>query len=318
MLPDHGSGEPWIQIHDPNGYGIRLYVFNPGEQEIILESAARACCYVTRYSGNLLTGIRKAWQSLRPGVPTENTHGSGIYSVTQHSLILSWILLCAGLAKINKAFTCLVCKRFAATKQGILYTHCCGTEIPILSLSEIVQILRLPRIALAHDLPEGCGLLDIPHPVKSRIQGYDQMEDRIWAILAKRYDLSAQIPPIVKTWDKRLVATEKRDFIGTPAGPWVQDGIVPLPLRIRPLGALPLYAAWTQRWDRLAFADRASSIHAMAAHVNRPDPIQILRILHEYTPPAWLKIQNRIRHKIGIRNMFTGRELYGVCDPGGI
>ena len=57
-----------------------------------LYAAAVASCRICRYGGHLLTSARRPWHLLRPGDPGENRLGDGLYSVGQHSLILSYLV----------------------------------------------------------------------------------------------------------------------------------------------------------------------------------------------------------------------------------
>lgn len=290
-MPIDSSGGSWIQAHRPSGKGFRLYPFAPSEDQILIEVAARSICYLCRYSGNLLTGVRRPWHALRPeskeskdiGVSEErsieNTFGDNIYSVGQHTMLVAWALLCS---VIEQNISCPV---------------------------ELVRNLRSVRIGLAHDLTEGCGIVDIPWPVKIKLKEYHEIEDRIW-LKFMQYDLPESLPENVLEWDTRICATEKRDFIGVSAGHWRQDDMQPLPLRIRPLRPLACYRAWMRMWRFLRAADTRAASLVNDQTLTRDGARQAILAL--YRPPARLAFYNRLRYRVGIRYMYTGSELYGL------
>lgn len=62
--------------------------------------------------------------------------------------------------------------------------------------------------ALLHDGTEGCGLVDIPRPVKTLLPDYYIIEDDLYAKLANHFGLSYPIPEIVKQMDNAVLMAE--------------------------------------------------------------------------------------------------------------
>lgn len=252
-MPNTRYSGGWIQVHDTRGYGYKLHPLNPSIGEINIYSAARALSYMCRYGGNVLSTKRHWYQHLRPGDPHENTHGNRIYSVAQHSLIVSYCVW------------------------------------PSYALE-----------ALMHDLTEGCGLPDLPHPVKVQMPEYRRTENSLWADICTEYGLSIDLPSQVKAWDRRICATEFRDLMGPAPADTRRDvdEWPALPLRIVPMQPLDAYRAWVARFHDLTWGQRKNlAVHR--AHV---------------TPQPSLARQryNRARYACGLRYMTTGVELAGL------
>lgn len=81
-------------------------------------------------------------------------------------------------------------------------------------------------IALMHDATEAY-LADIARPVKGYIAGYKEAEIRLWdQAIAPRFNLPlfADIPPIVKEMDTRILLNEKELLLGPEPQPWAVEG----------------------------------------------------------------------------------------------
>jgi hypothetical protein len=78
---------------------------------------------------------------------------------------------------------------------------------------------QLQLWALMHDASEAY-LCDLASPVKRQINGYADAEAALMKLIAKRFGLPWPMPAAVKTVDRRLVVTEKRDLFGVPPGSW--------------------------------------------------------------------------------------------------
>ena len=69
---------------------------------------------------------------------------------------------------------------------------------------------------LLHDATEAY-LPDVARPVKPYLWGFKRFERRIERAVAARYNLPLPVPPIVKEYDLRILATERRDLFTRPA-----------------------------------------------------------------------------------------------------
>lgn len=77
-------------------------------------------------------------------------------------------------------------------------------------VSELVEddALRLP--GLMHDATEAY-LGDVIRPLKLALSEYQTIEEIWWLAIARRFDLPWELPPAIKTADRRALATERRD-----------------------------------------------------------------------------------------------------------
>lgn len=125
-------------------------------------------------------------------------HCRSFYSVAQHSVLV------AHMAEKEAASRGLIAKRFALA-------------------------------GLLHDAAEAY-VGDMVRPLKYEIPAFRALEKRLEECIAVRFGVLFPIPPIVKTADEILLATECRDLMGTPPAKWTLDAkpadnlkIVPLP-----------------------------------------------------------------------------------------
>lgn len=72
------------------------------------------------------------------------------------------------------------------------------------------------RAALLHDAAEAY-LVDLPRPVKRMLPGYAEMEAAVWAAIAARFGLPAELPASVHEADERILADEARWLMAPPA-----------------------------------------------------------------------------------------------------
>lgn len=85
--------------------------------------------------------------------------------------------------------------------------------------------------ALLHDATEAY-IIDVPRPLKRQLVGYREIEDKVWAAIAKRFDVDPIIPPEVKVADNRILLNE-RGTLMSAAGRWeVDDHYEPLEVTI--------------------------------------------------------------------------------------
>lgn len=103
--------------------------------------------------------------------------------------------------------------------------------------SILVSKIVPPEFALEglmHDAPEAY-VVDLPRPLKhsGMVDGYHEIEGRVWAAIAKKFDLSYVLPKCVKEADTIMLLTEQRDLMGRQAKPWA-DKATPLECHILP------------------------------------------------------------------------------------
>ncbi len=65
--------------------------------------------------------------------------------------------------------------------------------------------------ALLHDAQEAY-IGDVPTPLKMLLPEYRVIEDRLEAVIRKKFGLPIRFPPAVKTVDRRLMLTEAKAF----------------------------------------------------------------------------------------------------------
>jgi hypothetical protein len=86
---------------------------------------------------------------------------------------------------------------------------------------------------LLHDAGEAY-LTDLPRPVKQKLQAFNDMEDKVLAVVARKFGLVWPMPAAVKHADNVLLATEARDLMAAPPEPW-NLGVEPLAEAIDPM-----------------------------------------------------------------------------------
>ncbi len=73
---------------------------------------------------------------------------------------------------------------------------------------------------LLHDAPEAY-IADLPKPVKRLLPQYAVLEDRLWAVIAGKFQVPVELDPGVKNADELAVRAEAHSFlIGGPVGNW--------------------------------------------------------------------------------------------------
>lgn len=146
-----------------------------------------------------------------------HTRGTHVYTVAQHSLILSYIV------------------DMVSPRTWVASYHALA--------------------ALAHDLPEGLALMDMPRPVKQAMgPGYAELEAVAWRAVADSCGLPHALSGVVKVWDKRLCRTEFPSLVA---------GGAPELLPIEPLTGERARFYWLARWRACA----------MALHDRQPPPV---------------------------------------------
>ncbi len=117
--------------------------------------------------------------------------------------------------------------------------------------SEIVP-LAFALEALLHDAVEAY-CKDIPSPLKRMLPDYQAIEDRIEAVVRKKFGLPAQTSPEVKRADLVMLATERRDLDIDDGELWpMLEGVSPsLDTVIFPLTNNQARQAFLRRYSEL-------------------------------------------------------------------
>lgn len=106
------------------------------------------------------------------------------------------------------------------------------------------------RAALLHDASEAY-LVDVPAPIKPRILGYAEIEEKVMAAVAQKFCIADRFfsHPLVKQVDRVMLATEKRDLM-KPRDDW---GELPEPLTqtIEPWTPREAEAHFLTRWKEI-------------------------------------------------------------------
>jgi hypothetical protein len=243
-------GHVRIHSHDGAGYlfpALDPHTFGDLSGGDLIRAAVRGTSKMCRYGGQILGGVRRPWHALRPGAKSENVPSSKIYTVTQHMVILSHVI---------------------EIVTSNLYMN---------------DATRLTLIAqsLIHDCAEGLGIMDMPRPVKNHLTNYGPIEQGIEHLVASQAGVPWPWHALVKTWDKNLCATEKRDLQRSER----VDVSKALPLRILPMAPDRAYRAWCKRWAEV----KAGTLRLPGTTL-------------------W----NEVRFILGLQYMTTGEELHGV------
>lgn len=75
---------------------------------------------------------------------------------------------------------------------------------------------------LMHDATEAY-LVDVPRPIKVLLGGYAEMEDRVWAVIAERFNLPLELDPKIKYFDNAILLAEARAFMYNTPQNWFAD-----------------------------------------------------------------------------------------------
>jgi uncharacterized protein len=135
------------------------------------------------------------------------------------------------------------------------YTGHCRTFYSVAQHSVLVSCAVPPKHAFAglmHDAAEAF-IGDVSKPLKILLPDYKVIEQRIEAVVFKRFGLDADLPPCVKVADRVLLRTEQRDLMGADGHVWgFTEGAEPLQTRIVPVGPEVAKAAFLTRYSALA------------------------------------------------------------------
>lgn len=105
------------------------------------------------------------------------------------------------------------------------------------------------RTFLLHDAAEAY-MGDMVRPLKALMPAFTEVELRLEASLAKRFDTRFPFPPWVKRLDNELLVTEARD-VRVDAGLWTNTtGIAALPFKINPWGPEKAKREFLKEWEK--------------------------------------------------------------------
>jgi hypothetical protein len=96
--------------------------------------------------------------------------------------------------------------------------------------------LQLRMLGLLHDATEAY-IGDMVRPLKLQMPEFNEIEEKLWAVIARRFDLPAILPPEIKTADNAALMAERRDLFN-PAHVAAHSWSIkerPLACRILPL-----------------------------------------------------------------------------------
>ena len=106
--------------------------------------------------------------------------------------------------------------------------------------------------ALMHDAQEAY-VVDLPSPLKRLLPGYREVEQRIEAVIRKKFGLPVAFDPRVKEIDTRMLVTEAKVFGLTW---WADVGVEPYPAL--PIVQLDWYFAKRKFLDRFEFLTKTN------------------------------------------------------------
>lgn len=106
--------------------------------------------------------------------------------------------------------------------------------------------------ALMHDATEAY-IGDMVTPLKNQMPKFHQVEDRLWKIIAKKFQLPRELANEVKVADRQALGTERRDLLDNREHhPWkILKGIKIWPETISPWSPLATEAKFLQSFHYL-------------------------------------------------------------------
>lgn len=96
-----------------------------------------------------------------------------------------------------------------------------------------VELRQMARTAAGHDLQEGL-VGDMVRPLKRNDPYYRAAEDKLSAVLARRYGFQFPLPPLVKWLDNRILVDERAQVMNPSGNDWGSiDGLEPLGITLQ-------------------------------------------------------------------------------------
>lgn len=108
--------------------------------------------------------------------------------------------------------------------------------------------------ALLHDAAEAY-CVDLPRPIKRASamgKEYMQIEDRIHAAIFQHFDLTPDLPDVIKNFDNVLLMTEMRDIMAAPPRAWPESqAFQPLAGKLEPWSSRKAETLFMLRFEML-------------------------------------------------------------------
>lgn len=105
------------------------------------------------------------------------------------------------------------------------YTGHCRTFYSVAQHSTLVAAMlpdELKLQGLMHDATEAY-VADLSRPLKQLVPAYQDIEARVWRVIAERFGLPAKLDPKVKHADNVLLMAERRELLNKPPEPWAPE-----------------------------------------------------------------------------------------------
>lgn len=110
---------------------------------------------------------------------------------------------------------------------------------------------RLARTMLLHDAAEAY-VGDLPRPIKHILPQFSILEERIFAVIAERFDIFPKLPDYIKTLDSRILVDERTQLMGATTNEWGTDKLFPLKVSLEGLSPEEAEKAFLQRFYALS------------------------------------------------------------------
>jgi hypothetical protein len=110
---------------------------------------------------------------------------------------------------------------------------------------------RLARTMLLHDAAEAY-VGDLPRPIKHILPQFSILEDKIFAVIAEKFDIFAKLPEYIKGLDSRILVDERSCFMGKTTNEWGTDKLCPLKVSLKGLSPEEAERAFLKRFYALS------------------------------------------------------------------
>ena len=107
---------------------------------------------------------------------------------------------------------------------------------------------KMAKTALFHDATEAY-IGDIVKPLKVLLPQIKEIEENLWKAISTKFDLNLEIPEEVHLVDRKLLSTEKRDFL--PSSSYWGDLPEPFGFKIFPQGPKDSYNSFMWAYDKI-------------------------------------------------------------------
>lgn len=105
--------------------------------------------------------------------------------------------------------------------------------------------------ALLHDAAEAY-VGDMTSPLKRLVPVFGRIEQRIWNVISRKFNVPATLSDEVRRADLVLLATERRDLMNEQQARWgILDGITPMATVIKPWAPAEAMFKWACRFEEI-------------------------------------------------------------------